>query len=76
MKKTLAFLLAGGLLAAAVTSCHPDDPIPEVISEETYAGGELGTTFNSSQSAYQDPTPAVEQAGLTNAFKYGEYFFE
>ena len=34
------------------------------------------TRKNSSQSAYQDPTPAVEQAGLTNAFKYGEYFFE
>ena len=45
-------------------------------NEETYAGGKLGTTFNISASAYEDPTPAVEQAGLVNAFKYGEYFFE
>lgn len=46
------------------------------VAEETYAGGELGTTFNSSASAYEDPTPAVEQAGMTDKFKYGEYFFE
>ena len=74
--KNLALLMTGGLLALAITSCNPKDPIPEVISEETYSGGELGTTFNTSQSAYEDPTPAVEQAGLTTAFKYGEYFFE
>lgn len=46
------------------------------VTEETYAGGELGTTFNSSASAYEDPTPAVEEAGMTDKFKYGEYFFE
>jgi len=72
--KHLSIYALAGLMALA--SCNPKDPIPEVISEETYAGGELGTTFNTSQSAYEDPTPAVEQAGLTTAFKYGEYFFE
>ena len=41
-----------------------------------YAGGLLGTTFNSSASAFEDPAPAVEKAGLTDRFKYGEYFFE
>ena len=46
------------------------------ISEETYAGGLLGTTFNQSASAYEDPTPAVVNAGMVNAFKYGEMFFE
>lgn len=46
------------------------------LSEEYYAGGLLGTTFNTSASAFEDPTPAVEQAGLTDRFKYGEYFFE
>ena len=65
--KNLALLMTGGLLALAITSCNPKDPIPEVISEETYAGGELGTTFNTSQSAYEDPTPAVEKAGLGTA---------
>ena len=72
--KHLSIFALAGLMALA--ACNPKEPIPEVISEETYAGGELGTTFNTSQSAYEDPTPAVEQAGLTTAFKYGEYFFE
>ena len=46
------------------------------VNVETYAGGELGTTFNNSASAYEDPTPATENAGMTDKFKYGEYFFE
>ena len=74
-------LLCGGLLA----SCHHDPeeivtPTPSGpdawVQIETLAGGELGTTFNQSASAYEDPTPAVEQAGMVNAFKYGEFFFE
>ena len=72
--KHFSIIALAGLMAFAAR--NPKDPIPEVISEETYAGGELGTTFNSSQSAYEDPTPAVEKAGLGTAFKYGEYFFE
>lgn len=46
------------------------------IEEQTLAGGELGTTFNNSASAYQDPTVAVSRAGMDNEFMYGEYFFE
>ncbi len=60
-----------------IFGCHKD-PESQLspLEEETYAGGLLGTTFNSSSSAYEDPTPAVERAGLTAAFMYGEYFFE
>lgn len=57
------------------TSDAPDAPGKE-LADEWYAGGKLGTTFNRSASAFEDPTPAVEQAGLTDRFKYGEYFFE
>ncbi len=46
------------------------------IEEETYAGGVLGTTFNQSATAYEDPTPATVNAGMETEFKYGEYFFE
>lgn len=53
-----------------------DSPQEETLGEEWYAGGLLGTTFNSSASAFEDPTPAVENAGMTTNFKYGEYFFE
>ena len=78
IQKTFAFAICGLLLTGVSTSCKDDDKPtqPTGISEETYAGGVLGTTFNTSASAYEDPTPAVEQAGLVNEFKYGEYFFE
>ena len=46
------------------------------ITEEYYSGGLLGTAFNSSASAYQQPTPATEQGGFSQAFQNGEYFFE
>ena len=78
MKKNIFAFSMGILIAAAMASCGGKDPIPTdpQVLEETYTGGELGTTFNSTQTAYEDPTPAVEQAGMTTAFKYGEYFFE
>ena len=72
--KHLSIITLAGLLALA--SCKQPDPIPTEVSEDTYAGGELGTTFNTSATAYEDPTPATEQAGLIQAFKYGEAFFE
>ncbi|MBQ9638636.1 MAG: hypothetical protein IJV22_03655 [Bacteroidales bacterium] len=76
----LSALLAGVLLLGATTACNDDKKEgptpPEQLSEEVYAGGLLGTTFNVSASAFEDPTPAVEIAGLMNEFKYGEYFFE
>ena len=65
-----------------LAACSDDDVVineggdDRELSEEWYAGGKLGTTFNASASAYEDPTPAVENMGLTDRFKYGEYFFE
>ena len=78
--KRLTILLSMALLPMGFIACN-HDPEPnqrpaEGIEEETYAGGLLGTTFNQSASAYEDPTPAVENAGMVNAFKYGEMFFE
>ncbi len=63
------------------TACSDDDdtdPGKEttVLSDEWYPGGKLGTTFNATASAYEQPTPAVENAGLTAAFKSGEGLFE
>ncbi len=82
MKKYyLLFAAALGLVIA----CNPDDDknssgaslmTKEEIALETYSGGKLGTTFNASASAYEDPTEAVSVAGMDNEFKYGEYFFE
>jgi CxxC motif-containing protein (DUF1111 family) len=77
-------LTAATALTVLLSGCSENngtDPVkkPNEYPEnnpEVYAGGELGTTFNSSASAYQDPAPAVENAGMENEFKYGEYFFE
>ena len=83
MKKTAIILFSEAVLAVCFAACRNDEPTEperhqpaEGVEEETYAGGVLGTTFNRSASAYEDPTPAVEQAGMVNAFKYGEFFFE
>ena len=82
----LKLFLAAVLVATAFAACKDDKEsvseadaiadLPDYLVDETYAGGRLGTTFNSSASAYEDPTKACEEAGMANAFKYGEYFFE
>lgn len=79
--KLIYTLLPAALLFAACdkTGNDPDpepDPVPDWIETETYVGGELGTTFNVSASAFEDPTPAVENAGLVQDFKHGEMIFE
>ena len=79
MKKKVILMAVCAATAMALTSCQDDNVIPtlpEELEEEVYAGGRLGTTFNQSASAFEDPTPAVENAGMVNAFKYGEFFFE
>lgn len=79
--KTISLLATGLPLLLIAASCDErgKTDIPTVqpwVDIETYSGGELGTTFNTSSSAFEDPAPAVEQAGMTDEFKYGEYFFE
>lgn len=70
------------ILLAVAACAEKNGTVPETpedtswIAVETYAAGELGTTFNRSASAFEDPTPAVEQAGMEYDFKQGEYFFE
>ncbi|MBR1485282.1 MAG: c-type cytochrome [Prevotella sp.] len=44
--------------------------------EEWYPGGVLGTTENVGSTCYEDETPAVQQADLVSAFKFGEMLFE
>ena len=77
----LSIALALALMACKNTQDNPntngyDEATLAQIRLETLSGGKLGTTFNASASAYEDPTPAVENAGLGTSFKYGEFFFE
>ena len=76
----LSSLLSLGLLTVA---CHddnnnadtPDNPVKE-LSEEYYSGGKLGTVFNATSNAYEQPTPACDNAQFSYLFKKGETLFE
>ena len=76
MKRSLiAFVLPATLVACTDRNAYePEVPdgTDSWIEIETYAGGELGTTFNRSSSAFEDPAPAVVNAGMEESFKYGE----
>lgn len=84
MKRQLTIVsryMAMSILVCSFAACSDDNPKPgtgdeKELSEEYYAGGKLGTTFNQSATAYEDPTVPVEEGGMSDRFKYGEYFFE
>ena len=64
-----------GLLVAC--NDHNDSPSPsENLPDDYYTGGKLGTTFNTTASAYEQFTAAVENQGLVASFKRGERIFE
>lgn len=74
--------MALSFAALMITACSDDSSsaakvVPSTFNpEEVYAGGLLGTTFNSSKSAFEQPTPAVEKQGFAHRFQMGEYLFE
>ncbi len=54
------------------------DPNPDPVPlREYYAGGKLGTAFNTTSVAYEQPTPVVDDdAAMTQRFLNGEALFE
>lgn len=72
------------LLAACSDDNDEPTPTPEPTPDQTtsidpaewYAGGELGTVFNATAYAFQQPSPACEKGGFSQSFKLGEYLFE
>ncbi len=77
--KSFYFLLA--ILSLGIMSCSDEDTKKdngktEELPEWYYTGGELGTAYLTTYNAYEQPTPAVENAGLYQAFKNGEQLFE
>ena len=77
------YFIIGLFLCALMSSvgCNTNETIPDnpekELPAEYYTGGKLGTAFNSSPFAYEQPTPVVEQsAQFSLSFKYGEAFFE
>ena len=58
------------------TSWEIGEPTATDYPEDYYAGGLLGTTAVNSATAFEQPTKAVENAGMMTAFNEGEYLFE
>lgn len=77
----LPLFLSVALLGTA-TACSDENTAQPPSPPETekpawyYTGGELGTAYLSTSNAYEQPTPAVENAGLYQSFKNGEALFE
>lgn len=84
-KKTILFM---GIAALGLASCSDDDnvtpsPTPQwtadslmtFSSAEWNPGGDKGTTTNE-QGCYSNESPAIDDQGLYNSFKFGEQFFE
>ncbi len=76
MKRTIFIAAALLLVAASCDKTPVPAPKPKELSDEWYAGGRLGTAFNSSASAYEQPTPVIESEGMIQSFKNGEQLFE
>ncbi|MDR1846799.1 MAG: c-type cytochrome [Bacteroidales bacterium] len=78
MKKHLIFVSLLNIFIATACRNDSEDTAPDTtsLSEEYYAGGKLGTTFNETTMAYEQPTPAVERSGMMVDFRRGESLFE
>lgn len=68
-------------VAACLAGCS-DDPVSgnggggvTALSDEWYAGGKLGTVFNSTSSAYEQSTPVVDRdADMAASFCVAKLF--
>lgn len=70
------------ICGAAMVSCSekeidgPEDDVTAQLPDWYYTGGKLGTTSLATFNAYEQPTAAVQNAGLYQSFKNGEALFE
>lgn len=82
MKRVLFYVSLLSISLTAV-SCYDDDNNSDEInhgkkelSEDYYTGGKLGTVFNATSNAYEQPSPACDNADFSYFFKKGESLFE
>ena len=78
-KTSIILFAAAALLASCGDNADLDLDLgknDKTLSEEYYAGGQLGTTTNTGALAYKQPTKAVEDQGMSAAFQIGEKLFE
>lgn len=70
-----AALIAGGCSEEDLPQ-KPDDSGQGERPDWYYTGGELGTSFVTTSSAFEQPSKAVENGGFMASFKRGEQLFE
>ena len=82
MKADIKFYIPVMAMVFAIVGCSEDEKIVDEEKTDSskpewyYSGGELGTSFVTASNALEQPTPAVEMAGLYQSFKNGEQLFE
>lgn len=79
------FVVLCGFIMFLLIVCNDDDNLENKFLEvnfdinvnvEIYVGGELGIIFNNFVFVYEDFIFVMENVGMIDKFKYGEYFFE
>lgn len=78
------YLYLSSMLVASLclASCEDNDNTTgesesNELPEWYYTGGKLGTSYITTQTAFEQPTPVVDaDATMTNSFNRGEQFFE
>lgn len=86
MKKHFVYIAALLASLSCFTACQDDEVntgqqggegTESELPDWYYTGGELGTTFVTTQTAFEQPTPAVDASvTFTSAFNRGEQLFE
>ena len=83
MLRHIIYCPLAAAMVAMLAGCTEDTPAPDADSDPEaslpewyYTGGQLGTAYLTTQNAFEQPTPAVEAAGLYQSFKNGEALFE
>ncbi|MCC8113878.1 MAG: hypothetical protein LIP03_07750 [Bacteroidales bacterium] len=82
--KFSSYIMVAAMAAAFVACSDDDNKITNggeeegntELADDYYAGGKLGTSFNSTAAAYEQPTPVVESEGMYQSFLNGETLFE
>lgn len=76
-KQTYYLLIACAALFAACSPTQPETPDTGIdLPDWYYTGGTLGTSFLTASNCFQQPTPAVDKAGMVTRFNQGDQLAE
>ena len=80
MKNNSLFIVLALSAFIGMTSCGDpgggSNPPSNELPEWYYTGGELGTSFLTASTCFRQPTPAVDESGMGQAFNQGDQIVE